>query len=52
VCTGDRLRVTMRQGALYCNRTATRLVQANTQRTIVLDTTVENPINKPNYRTQ
>ena len=35
----------------YCNRTATGLVQASTQRTKVVSNIAENPINKPNIRT-
>jgi hypothetical protein len=37
---------------LYCNRTATGLVQASTQWTSSFDGNAENPINKPNNRTQ
>jgi hypothetical protein len=32
---------------MYCNRTATGLVQASTQRTYMFCKTAENPINKP-----
>ena len=35
----------------YCNRTATGLVQASTQRTKVVSNIAENPINEPNIRT-
>jgi len=37
--------------APYCNRTATGLVQASTQRTNVGREIAEKPINKPDYRT-
>jgi hypothetical protein len=37
--------------AKYCNRTATGLVQAGTQRTHAFYEIAENPANKPNYRT-
>jgi hypothetical protein len=39
------------EGVVYCNRTATRLVQTSTQGTKVVFTIAENPINKPNIRT-
>src|SRR5918998_3303328 len=41
----------MRQCVIYCNRTATGLVQPSTQRTKVVPKIANNPINKPNYRT-
>jgi hypothetical protein len=41
----------MRQGVIYCNRTATGLVQASTQRTKVTSSIANTPLNKPNYRT-
>jgi hypothetical protein len=35
----------------YCNRTATGLVQASTQRTNAFREIAENPVNEPNNRT-
>jgi hypothetical protein len=41
----------MRQDVIYCNRTATGLVQTSTQRTSVFCEIAENPVNEPNNRT-
>jgi hypothetical protein len=39
-----------RSQLMYCNRTATELVQASTQRTEVVSRIAKNPLNKPSYR--
>jgi hypothetical protein len=39
------------ESLIYCNRTATGLVQAGTGQTNVCCKIAANPINKPNYRT-